>query len=172
MQHIYERSKKAHREIKQAAADIGTQTHRAIEAYLRDNSTPPPDEGTPVRSCYDAARNWLSSHVIQTVALERISYSRQFRYIGTPDDIAYVDGVLSLIDWKSSKGIYPEYFLQTAAYVRAYGEETGDYCKKRYIVKLGKEDGQFEVVERGLHHGDFEAFRAALKLYNYLKANK
>jgi hypothetical protein len=94
--------------------------------------------------------------------------------------LALVDGKLSVLDWKSSKGCYPEFHLQTAAYVLAWEEEHGVLAneharqvKFRYLVRLGKEDGEFEVTKIPRYDykkwkADKDAFLATLELYRWV----
>jgi hypothetical protein len=176
-------ARKAHAYKKREAADIGTQAHHLLEHYLRsgdgvqgdaveDGLLISPDLDERVVSCYSAGRNWLAANSYETLHLEKLVYSRKFNYAGRLDKLATVGGVLSLVDWKSSKGIYPEYLLQTAAYVQAYEEEFPDQrVEKRYLIKLGKDDGEFEAHEfdRTTLDADIRAFNAAITLYQRLK---
>lgn len=169
LEEVYAQAKKESGRIKQAAADIGTQAHELLEHY--PESANPPDDG-PVRNCYDAGVSWLTSHQIQWVVKECPVYSRRYRYSGRLDGIAYIDGVLSLVDWKSSKGVYPEFRLQTAAYVKAYEEEhPSEVIQQRILIRLGKEDGAFDphVYPRNTLRKDFCAFLGAKRLYDQLK---
>jgi len=54
--------------------------------------------------------------------IERQVWSRSHRYAGTVDALAEIDGKFGVLDIKTSPGFYPEYNLQTAAYVTALKE--------------------------------------------------
>jgi hypothetical protein len=73
---------------------------------------------------------------------------------------------LALIDWKTSNQLYIEYVLQTAAYKHSYEEETGETIEDIFIVKLGKEDGEFEAwhIDPETAELGWKAFQAALSL--------
>lgn len=169
---VLEQAKKAHRVRKEEAANLGSQVHAALECKFKDGIDLP-FEGVDdrVTSCYNAGLAWLETHSVQPVAVERKVYSRRYKYSGTLDKLAIVDGALSLIDWKSSKHIYPEHRLQTALYVQAYEEETGEVVQKRYLVKLGKEEALFEPHEfsRRDYVRDKAAALRAVELYRWLK---
>ena len=172
---VWEAAKSGYRKVRQEALDTGTQVHEFLEQYLKNPEKPVlPAEETDVRRAVDAAIDWLGKHHVEPVCIERRIYSRKYRYSGTLDKLAYVDGELSLIDWKTAKGIYPEYVLQTAAYLVAYEEETGIKVKKRILIRLGKEDGVFEAHEygRGDLKRDFKAFKGAQALYQRLQEMK
>lgn len=189
VQLVWSQARKAHIERKRAAADIGTQAHNHLEILLkervwdgdsgvcpwtvgaRDGSRP---EEPRVAACVEAAVDWLNSHEVHPVHIERIVYSRKHRYVGKLDQLAIVDGQLTLVDWKSSKGIYPEHRFQTAAYVHAWEEETGEKVQSRVLVKLGKDDGKFEPhpLARAEQNKDWRGFLAALKLWRRLQEVK
>jgi hypothetical protein len=165
----------AHRSIKADAANVGSQAHSWLEAYFKHGLTPEPAEDERVRNCVHAALEWMGEHKVEKVEIEKRVYSRLHRFSGTLDKLAVVDGVLSLLDWKSSKALYPEYRLQTSAYVGAYEEENPEVSiRQRILIKLGKHDGEFEAhtYERSSQDSDYDTFLAALKLYNGLKEIK
>lgn len=171
---IHQQAKRAARDVKEEAADIGTQAHNWLETYFKNGFDPlqPEPEHPKVLNCVKAALAWLAEHHVTPIYNERRIYSRRFGYSGTMDMLAYVDGKLTICDWKSSKGLYKEFFLQTAAYSAAYTEETGTKIEQRILIRLGKEDGEFEphVLPKGQQAKDFKAFKAALTIYRYLQA--
>lgn len=190
LEQVWETAKKAHRVLKEEAASIGTQAHRSLEAIFRgqlhQRDTEPEQEAgggevevcglqsdPRVGNCVQAAKAWLSDHSVSPLEVERRIYSRRYRYSGTLDKLAIVDGQLSLIDWKTG-GLYPSHRYQTAAYVAAYEEETGEKISARWLVRLGKEDGAFEAhrFNRTDYVNDFRGFKGALILYNNLRAMK
>lgn len=165
-------AKRSSRDIKQEAADVGKQAHQVIESHLKGQNPILPPTDIPEGRCVDAALQWMSTYSFRSRELERVVYSKRYKYSGTLDCIAEIDGELALVDWKSSKACYPEFFLQTAAYQAAYQEETGEKIARRYVVRLGKEDGAFEVHETHTikeYKFHLKAFLAAQTLYNTLK---
>jgi hypothetical protein len=71
------------------------------------------------------------------------------------------------VDWKTSNHLYLEYLLQTAAYWQAFVEETNERVVDRWIIRLGKEDGEFDpwhAEGETLCQQDFRAFWFALRL--------
>jgi len=171
LEEVYQHAKRAHREIKKEAADVGTEAHRLIEAYFKGENPVLPAEGTPVRNCFDSALKWVNANGVSFVEHERLVYSRRHRFAGRLDGRALVNGYSAIIDWKSSKNFHPEYVLQTAAYQYAYEEETNDRIQRRYIIRLGKLDGAFEVLERTRtdYIEDRAAFLGALALHKRVK---
>ena len=168
---LWNEARFAHRKIKQEAADIGTQAHKWIEGFLRGEQQPPPAK-EEAKSCCEAAVRWLAENKPTTLAQERKVYSVRHRYAGTLDKVAVIHGVRCVLDWKTGKAIYPEHRLQTAAYAQAYEEETGTKIYCRWLIRLGKEDGQFQPVKltEGLED-DFRAFLAAKELWKWKQRN-
>ena len=143
---------KAHRRALAKAGDIGTQTHHLIEWQMRSRLGLP--VGPAPEACDDAQwavmafEDWAKSVDLQPLAVERIVYSASHVYAGTLDLLAKVEGVVTVIDFKSSKAIYPESFLQNAAYQMAVGELGIDQPQRGVIVRLPKvqTDPAFEAV--------------------------
>lgn len=186
-------AKKEWRKAKEEAADIGTEIHDFIFLWFTLKKKPPMPENEKVRNGVIAFLQWAKENKIKSLCAERIVYSRKYNVVGRLDGISYDkdDKYISLDDYKSSNGIYPEMVLQTAGYlmmieeeleyltsipfksiksaedrelVKLY-EEFGGF-KKRRIIKFGKEDGNFEVRELNNHKKDIKGFLAALELKN------
>lgn len=155
---VWQAAKSTSADIKRQAAERGKQRHEAIETSLRSI------DGGEVSSPVSA---WLQSISFETSCVERRVYSRRYRFSGTFDALGRSTAGLILIDWKTGKSIYPEYRLQTAAYVHAYEEEfPNQKIEGRYLVRIA-EDGSVEphFYPRSSLRRDFAAFLGALKLY-------
>jgi len=126
-----------------------------------------------------AALDWMQKHNVRWRFTERKIYSRKHKYAGTLDGLCEVDSCdnprccphpfkdrLTVADWKTSNYLYLEYLLQTAAYEAAYEEETGEVVEDRWIIRLGKDDGEFETWHLESHNfvDDFGGFIDALDL--------
>lgn len=102
-------------------ADIGSRVHAWVEAYTLGQTMPEPDLET--KGYLAAFLAFVRDFQPEFVASEATAYSLVYGYAGTFDWIAYLnlDGkrVLCLGDWKTSKGVYPEYALQLCAYGHA-----------------------------------------------------
>jgi hypothetical protein len=182
LEKFLDEAKYAHKFVKQAAADIGTAAHRWLEDYWHQKkmavesgevfAVPPLPEHPQVRNCVEAAIKWIEEHDIKPLIIEKPLYSRIHQVAGRMDKLAMVDGRLAVVDWKSSTGLWPEYLLQIAAYASIYMEEFPDQqVEDRWLVKLGKYDGEFQAVKFGKADldADYEAFLAATKLYKRLQ---
>jgi hypothetical protein len=111
-------------DAKERSAQEGTRVHDAVQALLRGHE-PVMDEIT--RPAADAYMEFARNIHVRPMAIEERVVSRAHRYAGTVDVIAEIDGVVGVLDIKTSKAIYPDYGLQTAAYVQALSEDHAPY---------------------------------------------
>lgn len=169
---VFKVARKGAQTRKSDAAGKGTLVH-ALLTNLQDNSADVhaglDGSGGVGEPRVQAALTWLRENKVEPRDTERPIYSRLHRYSGRLDCVARVGGVLSLIDWKTGKGIYPEFWLQTAAYVKAWEEEFGETIEQRIIVRLSEDGAEPHTRSRSLLKRDFGAFLGALTLYNQLQ---
>lgn len=168
--------KSAHRKASTSAANIGTLAHNYIEHAIKFKlgvwDTPPKKPANEqALNAIQAYADFAKHYEIEYHASEPKVYSLLHGYAGTLDIDASVGGKRCIIDLKTSSGIYPEMWLQTAAYQQARQEELGIKYDERIILRIGK-DGQFETRFSNNFEQDIEAFLAALKLHRRLKALK
>jgi hypothetical protein len=163
------------RKVSKKAQDMGSLVHAWIDAYLLSklNGTAEPELPAieqAMNACY-AAVAWMDEHRVEPVEPECRIYSRLYRYAGTMDFSAVVDGEPAIVDWKTSAAIYDEYRLQTAAYAEAYGEMSGREVMHRWVVRIGKDDAEFEAVSFSPEtlDRDLGAFLAAQALRSRMK---
>ncbi|MGA8688917.1 MAG: PD-(D/E)XK nuclease family protein [Methyloceanibacter sp.] len=160
---LVEAARGAHGRFSRKAKTIGGVAHEAIAQHLRRETVAVP-VNEQAKRCFEAAVGWAKKHGFEPQLVEARLYSLKYGYAGTMDDsgVGDVDHRLSVVDFKSTKpdktynGFYPEYQFQLAAYVQAfaegYGLVPGDI--DRYIVRLGKDDGEFAVKK--LRRADFK----------------
>jgi hypothetical protein len=183
IRNIAAKMKSAHRMKKEKAADIGTISHEWISKYLDHwikNGKPMDEIKLPsneaVESCVTGALSWIKKSGFQPTLSEKIIFSRQHKYIGTMDatsSTASVYGRKAVVDWKSSKDLYPDYRFQLAAYLGAIAEEQnidpGEY--DRWLIKLGKEDGSFREMQlpNDDYSKDYKTFLGMIPVYHRMK---
>ena len=117
----------------------------------------------------DAFRAWVSENNVEWLSSEEKLYHRKHGYAGTVDARANINGEYCIIDWKTSKAVYPEYHLQVAAYARAAEDVHGKDVDATYILRCDKATGRFEAVRSTEIEENFQAFLAALALYRRMK---
>jgi hypothetical protein len=162
---------KAADRAKQQAASIGTAMHAGIEWALRiqlgEDAGPEPRLPDAAAWAVESWKDWAKSVALEPLAIERAVYCDVCGYAGTLDLYARVHGVLTVLDWKSGKAIYPEAFLQNVAYRHAATRQ-GMPSTQGLIVRLPKyqDDPAWEAmpVPEAL---SVEDFRAALRLWRW-----
>lgn len=114
----------AHRNVKDSAAEHGTWVHNFIQLYVEGENPNPPQNEKLLRAV-SSFTEWYKDLDIKNMECEKRLCSPTLELAGTVDLICELDGKLTIIDWKTGSGIYPEYVLQMAAYVMMYEEEFG-----------------------------------------------
>lgn len=140
-------------EVSGKAADIGTAAHGMVEAFIAGGNPAmvasylslDEVDREKAKNAFGMYRQWASQSKLEIVAQEVGMVSERHRFGGTLDAIGRIDGVLCLVDWKTSNGVYSDYLLQLAAY-RVLWEElnptqilTGGF----HLCRFSKEHGDF-----------------------------
>lgn len=137
-------------EISQTATNIGTWTHRAIDAYLKEDTTKFIDAfkrgGERIEKPFYSFYEWMSNTGFEYLDSELGVWSEK-GYAGTADLLGTIDDRLYLIDLKTSKHIYPDYLMQVSAYRYAYEERADKKINGLAILRLDKSTGCSEWKE-------------------------
>lgn len=146
-------AKSAYLTKSKAAADSGTVAHDYIEKYVNNkieglpvdvNHIPKPEDPRAVE-CIRAFFAWEKNNKVDWLASELVVGSKIHEFGGKLDAIAHINGVFTLIDFKTSNQISKEHFLQTAAYALAL-KEMGLEVWSRIILRIDKEGKGFEEM--------------------------
>lgn len=159
-------AKSAWKATRDVAADIGTQAHGWIEAFLKNEDPAWPTDPSVANAC-QAALDWIRANKWETIAIEHQIYIPELEVAGICDWYARVNGVLAVPDWKTSKSLHSSYAYQTAAYLRALEKEFGDKIPHRWLVRIDKETGSVEprfLPEEDIEK-DYAAFESAVVIY-------
>jgi hypothetical protein len=154
----------------QKATDRGRDAHAVAEAYAHAILKGEQDQFVSDNAYFPSIRAFFEQIRPEPLAIEVVLFSSVHQYAGTADLIAKVGDKLALIDYKTSKFVYEEYQLQLAAYANC---DTGIlHDGTRFAAN--RPDIQSVVIFRdnGTYvwqpvDGDFEAFLAAKKLYEW-----
>lgn len=178
---IIAQAKRASGDIMRTAARRGTAVHHLIEGKTREELSVEEGDWDSIEPMYESFLKWAKERNFRPVANEVPVWSDKHGYRGTLDCIGEVDGVMTLLDWKTSNSIRLGYRLQLAAYWYAYKES----CQNPEDVKLirivrfgGRSDkgGQTKDLveyEELIIDGeeeisiDFNAFLAAKRLHDW-----
>ena len=138
--------------ITKVATDRGTKFHDLVEKYLSNEDINSLKDVLPTtKARWIAARDALNK-IDNIHALEKPLYSEYFGIAGRVDCIAEYEGELAVIDFKTSKKIKPEkwlenYFVQETAYACMYYEMTGISVKK-IVTLMVADNGDVKVYEK------------------------
>jgi hypothetical protein len=109
-------------DIKNKSAEEGTVTHEIIQKLILGETPDVSREFSAIVTAFEKFN--LGGRIKSNPDLiERKILSTSDRYAGTADALAFIDGKFGVLDIKTSTGFYPDYNLQTAAYVSALREE-------------------------------------------------
>jgi hypothetical protein len=173
---ILEGAKYAHRTKSKEATDLGKLFHSWAEDYINKKIAGKGKVKMPVnKKLQGSVKNfldWEKEHKVKWLSSERKIYSKKYEYAGTLDAEARIDGELSVIDFKTSKAIYDDYFLQTASYIKAREEESGDKYKKAWILRVSKTGGDFEARQTEKIDEHFKCFLSCLEVYKWINNRK
>ena len=130
------------------ALTIGSLVHKIIESEINEQPVPfvPAEFRDKVESAVGAWHEWFLSQDLAIVATEIPLVSAKYRFGGTLDTVIEDrHGRLALGDWKTSKGLFPNYLWQIAAYRILWNENrdeplTGGF----HLVRFSKDKGDLE----------------------------
>lgn len=170
-------AKGAHRKKSGKALDIGSRVHDIVHSLSKGEPVVLAGEQDEVRRGVDAYRKWVDESGYQSIHSEIVVWSHALRTAGTLDNIGTLPGnVLTLLDWKTSKGVYDEYLIQASVYKACYEERNPDASIERvFIVRFDKETGipeEREVTIFEDHVECFKGLRAAWDWKQQMKNNK
>lgn len=159
--------------VRDQAGDRGTITHLLICSELKncvpDLSQYSQSDIDVATLCLDSFHEWRKSHTLEVIHVETPMQSEMWRYGGTPDFLGYINGELTLMDFKTSNAIYNDYFYQVAAY-RQLEIEAGYSVNKARILRFSKGDNvEFEDRMITQFDKEFALFTHCLAIYNLLK---
>lgn len=133
------------------AAEAGTLAHSMVEAQINglpfpDLSTYPEKISSQAQQGFENYDQWKKDNRIEIIYQEMELTSRVYRFGGCPDAIGRdSQGRLSILDWKTSNGVYQDYLIQIAAYNYLWHENhpdeplTGGF----HLLRFSKENADF-----------------------------
>lgn len=108
-------------DVKNKSAAEGSLVHDTIQKLATGQAVEILEEIRPAAEAFQRF-NSEKKAVFHPEFIERQVWSLRHRYAGTVDALATIDGKFGVLDIKTSTGFYPEYNLQTGAYVSALQE--------------------------------------------------
>lgn len=119
--------------IKSKSAEEGTLLHETVEAILRKEPIVIPDQ---VKPATEAFLNFYKNNELIAHKIEERVVSKKHHFAGTMDVLAELNGVMGVLDIKTSMAIYRDYSVQTSAYIEALSEDKTLPPLTRWILRL------------------------------------
>ena len=148
-------SKEANR-ITKESTELGTMVHNLCEQYLYNMPlAESPDE---VVSVFNRLR-FLLGNIDNIYGLELPLHSNVLKVAGTADCVAEYNGILSVIDFKTSRKAKREdwiedYFIQAFFYAAAFYEMTGAVPEQIVILVAVRERFEVQVFKKPMSEMD------------------
>jgi len=173
--------KRKAKEIIEDRQALGTKVHKLFEIVLKDKKFDLDNYGNEIQDDVALFKKFKIDTKLRAQALEQKLWSNKYRFAGTCDYIGqytscedylirghapvFKKSGLVIGDWKTSKAIYKDYWLQLGAYAHAFYELTGIKVDGAFIAQF--RDGRVKVEERTWDElvDRFRVFKAALILY-------
>lgn len=144
--------------ISRLAASRGTKLHLACEQYLLNELSPMQIQSLmpDTKDLFLKVKPHLDKEIGTIYAIERPMWSDKLRLAGKPDCIAEWNGVLSVVDFKTSTKEKQEdyilnYFMQATAYCEMFEELTGKAINQIVLV-FGLVEGGSQIVIKQKHN--------------------
>lgn len=134
-------------EISRKATTRGTGVHKALEKYLNNEDISDLEMMPNVKSLFVRMKAEVDSKLNNIHCLEDKLYSHELKLAGTVDCVAEHNGILSVIDFKTSirlkkKEHIGNYFMQGAAYSTMFTEMTG-LPISQVVILIGVDTANF-----------------------------
>lgn len=154
--------------VKDAAADLGTRVHEAIDAYIL-GQTPKLDGESAIG--FQNFLDFLDHEKITMIAGDTPVASVKSKFGGRLDAIGCDEaGNLILLDWKTSNALRDEYPLQVGGYCLALEEQYGVKVHSAKVIRFDKTDPNvFEVGRVNLENAK-DGFLQAVALTKTMKS--
>ena len=155
-----EEARKAYARKSKDSLGIGSKVHDWLENHIKGTDLPITED---IKHPVEQFLKFEKKHKVKWICVEKIVCSPEHLVAGRLDSLAFVDGKLSLIDFKTSSHIDEGYFLQTAGYAMCL-EDMGIPVEQRIILRLPKDGDDFEAV---LVETDYELDKKAFLNLRY-----
>ena len=165
-------------QIGKVARERGTAVHSIVEKYLKNEDTS--DFLPHIKQSLENLKPLFHRGFGKIYGNEVPLYSDHLKLAGTCDCIAEWHGVPSVVDFKTSNGIFDTHIIQVAAYAKALEEQLlaiGNppekaEVKEAYVVRFSKFHNEYEVKRVANIDESFNAFKACLFLWHYKQKNQ
>lgn len=160
-------------------ASIGTLAHAMCLADLSGEKVDTKDytqnQIDQAKNCMRSYVSWKNGKKIEPIVVEKMLISETLRVGGTPDFFGKIDGIYTLVDYKTGKGgFYPEYIVQVSAYAYII-EELGHKVEDVRGLNIPRSDDESfseKIITAEERKAGFEIFKHCLSIYRLKGAVK
>lgn len=135
-----------YKKVRDTAGDIGTIAHYLIQCHLKaekaDLTDYPQESIDKARVAFQAFLDFEKQHDMKPILVEGQLVDAKLLYGGTIDFYGTIDGKLTLLDFKTGSGLWPEMRLQVAAY-RNLLQVNGHRVDSVQLLRIDKNTGEF-----------------------------
>ncbi len=93
-------------------------------------------------NCFLSYLSWEKQHKVEPILCEAALVSELYGFGGTLDMLANVDGIPTIVDYKTGKAIYPEHIYQVAAYRQLVIENSEYITNAVRILQIGRDESE------------------------------
>lgn len=158
--------------IKSEAGERGTAIHKGIEYLLDGNEI---TEGSSLPGLHHSISleeywklstfvAWFNEYQPKIIAKEMKIFSKKGKYAGTLDALIEVEGLVTIIDWKSGSGLHDHFPLQFASYAKAIEENTDLEIVQTAALLLGASN------KNGYRYVVYPNWREHYKVFKHVRA--
>jgi hypothetical protein len=161
---------------------LGTKVHSIFEHILKGDYEEEEISNEEIKECIRGFKIFKYNTSLEPEGLEQRLWNDKYGYAGTADFIGKYttwkpycvrghdrgfENDLVIGDWKTSRNIYDDYWLQMAAYAYAFYKLTGIKPKGAFIAQF--RNGQIKVKERTWDElmKEFEVYKSVLTVYKW-----
>lgn len=152
-------------------ADVGVLAHQLICDDLRNRETDTRDYSEvqiqQAQNSFQMFKRWAAGKEIEPIVLEVPLVSERYGYGGQLDLYGEIDGVKTLVDFKTGS-VWPEHQIQSSAY-RELLRENGysvEQVKLLSIPRCGVENFSEIIVSAEALDNNWQIFHHLLEIYN------
>lgn len=153
-------------------ASIGSAVHGRIEAWWKGESFDTTHyteyQLDYAEFCFDKFLDWEKDNEVKPVMLETPLVSEKYGYGGTMDFLGYINGKLTIMDYKTGGRIYQDMGMQLSALrqlVRENGHGNPQVCAILRLGRDGVEGWEFGQFPNEALNIQFERFQLLLRDY-------
>lgn len=114
---------------------------------------------------YQAYMEWEERRKPELVWTEKTLYSLEYGYAGRSDGLMIIDGLRTIVDFKSAKKAQDDHKQQGSAYLMACGE-MGESCDQVLILCLGQDENRRQPYTETYLRNPYEIHQHFMGFYH------